>query len=184
MPHTLRLDINHAQLVVVDMQERMLPHVADQEAVIAQTVRMIRAAQVMELPITLTEQYPQGLGQTDARVLEALGEVERFKKQTFSAYAEPRCKERLVSLMRPQVMLVGVETHVCVRQTALDLLEARMRPVVLADAVGSRRPTDRQEALDGLRAAGVPVTTVEAAIFDLLVRSGTELFKRILPIVR
>jgi nicotinamidase-related amidase len=89
-----------------------------------------------------------------------------------------------VSLGRPQVLVVGVETHVCVRQTALDLLAARMQPVLLADAVGSRRAGDREVALDGLRSAGVAVTTVEAAIFDLLVRSGTELFKRILPIVR
>ena len=184
MPDTDRLEITHTQLLVVDMQERMLRHVADQETVVNQTVRMIRAAQEMELPITLTEQYPQGLGPTDQRVLTAAGAAERLGKQTFSVCGDPRCKERLAALGRPQVLLVGVETHVCVRQTALDLLAARMQPVVLTDAVGSRRPDDRQIALDGLRAAGVAVTTVEAAIFDLLVRSGTELFKRILPIVR
>ena len=184
MPDTDRLEITHTQLLVVDMQERMLRHVADQETVVNQTVRMIRAAQEMELPITLTEQYPQGLGPTDQRVLTAAGAAERLGKQTFSVCGDPQCKERLAALGRPQVLLVGVETHVCVRQTALDLLAARMQPVVLADAVGSRRPGDRQIALDGLRAAGVAVTTVEAAIFDLLVRSGTELFKRILPIVR
>jgi nicotinamidase-related amidase len=166
------------------MQERMLTHVANYESVISQTVRMIRAAREMELPITLTEQYPKGLGRTEQRVRDAVSDVEPLEKETFSAFGEPRCKQRLLSLMRPHILLVGVETHVCVRQTALDLLQAAMRPVILADAVGSRRPADRQIALDGLRAAGVTVTTVEAAIFDLLVRSGTELFKHVLPIVR
>jgi nicotinamidase-related amidase len=82
------------------------------------------------------------------------------------------------------VLLAGIEAHVCVLQTALDLLAMQMRPIVLADAVGSRRPLDYMVALDALRAAGATVTTVESAIFQLLHEAGTDLFKRILPIVR
>ena len=94
------------------------------------------------------------------------------------------CRERLTSLLRPQVLLVGIETHVCVQQTALDLLEMKMQPFVLADAVGSRRPTDYAVALERMRAAGVTVTTVESAIFELVHEAGTPDFKKILPIVK
>jgi len=103
---------------------------------------------------------------------------------TFSFCADEACRRRISGLGRPQVLLVGIEAHVCVFQTALDLLAMQMRPVVLADAVGSRRPSDYTVAMDGLRAAGVTVTTVESAIFQLLHESGTELFKRMLPVVR
>jgi nicotinamidase-related amidase len=79
---------------------------------------------------------------------------------------------------------VGIETHICVQQTALDLLRMKMQPVVLADAAGSRRPQDREIALHRMRAAGAVVTTVESALFELVHESGTDLFKKILPLVR
>jgi isochorismate hydrolase len=103
---------------------------------------------------------------------------------TFSFCADERCRACIASAKRPQVLLVGMETHVCVQQTALDLLELNMQPVVLADAVSSRRPIDHETALDLLRGAGAVVTTVESAIFQLVRESGTELFKRVLPIVK
>jgi nicotinamidase-related amidase len=179
-----RLDVIHAQLLVIDFQERMLPHVGYHDEVVAGAVKMIRAAREMELAITYTEQYPQGLGGTDPRIRAVVGDAPRFEKTTFSVCADEALRRHITSLMRPQVLIVGVETHICVQQTALDLLGMQMRPFVLADAVGSRRTSDRQVALDRMRAAGVVVTTVEATIYALLHESGTELFKRILPIVK
>ncbi len=179
-----RLKTEKAQLVVVDLQERLLPHIADHESIMAQCVRMIRAARELELPITLTEQYPEGLGHTCSTVTDALDRATPFEKVTFSLWQDAACRERLRELARPQVLLAGIEAHVCVQQTAFDLLEAGLLPFVLADAVGSRRRFDRDVALDRLRAAGVVVTTVESAIFEMLARAGTDLFKRILPIVR
>jgi len=182
-----RLIVARTQLLVVDVQENLLPHVAEHENVLAQCVRMIRAAVVLELPITLSEQYVRGLGATRAEILAAAGEAgryERIEKLTFSVLRHDALRQRLVALGRPQVLIVGIEAHVCVQQTALDLLELGLQPVVLADAVGSRRPADRAVALERMRSAGVTVTTVEAAIFELLERAGTELFKRMLPIVR
>jgi nicotinamidase-related amidase len=186
-PRDARLTIPHTQLVVVDVQENMLPHVAEREDVLAQCVRMTRAAVALELPITISEQYVRGLGATRPEIIDAAGgpgRFERFEKMTFSVVRDEPLRQRIVSLGRPNVLLVGVETHVCVQQTALDLLELRHEPVVLADAVGSRRPRDRDVALDRLRAAGAIVSTVESAIFELLERAGTDLFKRLLPIVR
>ncbi len=181
-----RLDREHAQVLVVDIQEKLLPFIHEHESVVAGAVRMIRAAAVLEMPVLLSEQYPQGLGETTPAVKDAVAEVEaeRAEKMTFSFCADETCRKKLSAVMRPQVLLVGIEAHVCVYQTALDLLEMQMTPVLLADAVGSRRLLDYQVALDGLRAAGAVVTTTESAIFQLLHESGTQMFKQILPLVK
>lgn len=184
MTHTPRLDKMQAQLLVVDIQERLLPYISDHALVTAQAVRMIRAAREFPLPITISEQYPKGLGPTDPAVLAAAGDAGHVEKQAFSVCGDAAAKETLVKLARPQVLLIGIEAHVCVQQTALDLLDMQMQPFLLADAVGSRRPSDYEVALERMRAAGVVVTTVESAIFELLHEAGTELFKRVAPIVR
>jgi isochorismate hydrolase len=182
--HIERLECEHAQLLVVDFQEKLLPSIADHAVVVAQAERMIRAAAVLELPITISEQYPRGLGPTVPAILAAANGAVRLQKMTFSFCGDAACRKRLAAVLRPQVLIVGIEAHVCVFQTALDLLAMQMRPVVLADAVGSRRATDYGVALDALRASGVTVVTVESAIFQLLREAGTDLFKRMLPIVR
>lgn len=171
-------------MLVVDIQERLLPHIHDHEQVVAQAELMIRAAAVLDIPVTVSEQYPRGLGPTNPRILAAAEGAARAEKMAFSFCAEEACRQRLSSVLRPHVLLVGIETHVCVQQTALDLLEMQMHPFVLADAVGSRRPLDYSTALDRMRAAGAVVTTVESAIFQLVGRSDTDLFKRVLPLVR
>jgi isochorismate hydrolase len=103
---------------------------------------------------------------------------------TFSFCKDSECLEQIAGLFRPQVLLVGIEAHVCVQQTALDLVSLKMQPIVLADAVGSRRPLDYEVALRRMAAAGAIVTTVEAAIFELAQKAGTPLFKRLLPLVK
>ncbi len=179
-----RLDREHAQLLIIDFQERLLPQIADHEAIVAQARRMIQAAAILDLPLTVSEQYPRGLGPTTPPIAELTGAATRLEKFTFSFCADAACRKRISAVLRPQVLIVGIEAHVCVQQTALDLLAMQMQPVVLADAVGSRRALDYQVALDGMRAAGVIVTTVESAIFQLLHEAGTDLFKRVLPLVR
>jgi nicotinamidase-related amidase len=119
-----------------------------------------------------------------ASVTEEVRDRAQLEKMTFSAFRDEAMRERIASLQRPFALIAGVETHVCVQQTAIDLINAHMQPVILADAVGSRRPADRDVALDRMRAAGAIVTTVEAAIFEMLDRAGTDLFKRMLPLVK
>lgn len=183
-PHTTRLDREHCQLLIVDIQERLLPYIHEHETIVASAAKMIRAAHALEVPVTLSEQYPKGLGDTTPAIRDAAGDAPRAEKMTFSFCGDPACRETITRHVRSQVLLVGIETHVCVQQTALDLIGLQMQPVVLADAVGSRRPLDDRIALDRMRHAGVIVTTVESAIFQLVRESGTELFKRILPIVK
>jgi nicotinamidase-related amidase len=184
MPPVPRIHARSAQLVVVDVQEKLLPHISGHESIVEQTVRIIRAARELDLPTTFTEQYPAGLGRTPAVVADVLAPARPLEKMTFSLWRDPGCRQRLLEHSRPQVLLVGIEAHVCVQQSALDLLEAGLAPMVLADAVGSRRLIDREIALARLRAAGIGVSTVESVIFEMLDRAGTELFRRVLPIVR
>jgi nicotinamidase-related amidase len=179
-----RLAIDRAQLLIVDIQEKLLPHIHDYQNMLAQAEKMIRAAVALEIPVTISEQYPRGLGPTHPTLVAAATGAPRTEKMTFSYCAEPACAKRISSLLRPDVLLVGMEAHVCVQQTALDLLEMQMQPYVLADAVGARRPRDYDIALERMRHAGAIVTTVESAIFQLVHASGTDLFKRILPIVK
>ena len=180
----MRLDRTTAQVLVIDVQERLLPQIHEQASVVERCVRLLRGAAVLELPITLSEQYPEGLGTTAGPIREAVGRPPDVVKSTFSVCGDEGGLSRLKAVGRPQVLLVGIETHVCVQQTALDLLVAGLLPVVLADAVGSRRPFDRDIALERMRAAGAIVTTVEAALFEMSVRCDTPAFKQILKIVK
>jgi len=179
-----RLDLEHAQLLVVDIQERLLPSIHEHANVVGGAAKMIRAAVALGMPLTVSEQYTKGLGPTTPAIAEAAGAAPRFEKTTFSFCGDRACRERITSVMRPQVLRVGIETHVCVPPTAAERLDMQMQPFVLADAVGSRRPLDYNIALERLRHAGAVVTTVESAIFQIVREAGTERFKRILPIVR
>jgi isochorismate hydrolase len=183
-PAGLRLSAERAQLLVVDIQERLLPRIDGHESMTAQTVRMLRIAREMGLPITVSEQNPQGLGPTVAPIRDAAGDVRVLRKKAFSVCGEAECLEALRHFGRAQVLLVGIETHVCVQQTALDLLCSGFEPFVLADAVGSRTALDREVALERMARAGVVVTTVESAAFDMLRTYDSELFKRVLPHLR
>lgn len=180
----IRLDREQAQLLIVDIQEKLLPFITDYEIVVQQAVRITRAAGVLGLPVTVSEQYPQGLGSTTPPVRDAAGAAPLTTKMTFSYCRDEACRNHISANGRQQVLLVGIETHVCVQQTALDLLTLGMQPFVLADAVGSRRRMDYEIALERMSRAGVIITTVESAIFQMVEESGTQRFKDILPIVK
>jgi nicotinamidase-related amidase len=178
------LERDAAVLLVVDLQTRLFPHIADRDRVEEQSIRMIRAARQLGLPTFISEQYREGLGPTLPSVMAAAAEATVIEKLAFSVCGDPSADTKLAARGRQQVLLIGIEAHVCVQQTALDLLRRGLAPVVLADAVSSRRALDRDVAFDRMRQAGVIVTTVESVIFELTGEAGTELFKRILPIVR
>lgn len=183
-PRTERLTLARAQLLVIDIQEKLFPLIHENQRVASRSALMIKAARALDLPVTVSEQYVKGLGPTISALGEAIAGLPRFEKLAFSFCGEAPCRRQIESAGRPQVLLIGIETHVCVQQTALDLLRDGMAPVVLADAVGSRTALDYEIALDRMRSAGVIVTTTESAIFELLGASGTDQFKKILPLVK
>ena len=147
---------------------------------------LLEGCRALGLPIIVTQQYTRGLGPTIPELLEALPQDARepVEKITFSCCEEPRFMERLEASGRQTVLLCGIEAHVCVAQTAVDLREAGYRPVVVADCVSSRRPLDRDTALERMRQEGVLVTTAESLLFELTRRAGTDLFRTISRLVK
>ena len=178
-----RLAVGNTVLLVVDVQDRLLSAIEGAEACVASIRKMVAAARVLEVPVLATEQYPAGLGRTCAAVQEALGETPILEKMRFSACIEP-VVQRLRELDRPNIIVTGVEAHVCVQQSVLDLLGLGYTPFLCADAVGSRRDLDRDIALQRMRQAGAIVTTIESVIFELTNEAGTERFKQVLRIVK
>ncbi len=182
MPN-LRLVADHAALLVVDIQERLCSAMEPQalERLIRRTGAAIEGAKVLKFPIFVTEQYPKGLGPTHAQVRERLGGRKPVEKLEFSG-ATPEVLAALEG--RKQVILVGMETHICVFQTARDLVEKGFEVWLCADAVLSRSVEDRRVGLELCKDAGAHVTTVEAALFDMLGRAGTPEFKIVSAAVR
>ncbi len=178
-----KMSPNDTLLLVVDLQDKLLSAIHEAEGCVAQCRRLVEAAKVFGLPMLVTEQYPAGLGHTNAGLREALGSAETIEKTTFSACGEPLV-ERLRGLARPNVLVVGIEAHVCVQQTVLDLLRLGYAPYLCADAVSSRRPLDRDTAVARMRQAGAIVTTTESAIFELAGEADTDIFRQILKLVK
>lgn len=179
-----RFQREHTALLVIDMQEKLLPVIHDFQAVEQQVKRMLDGAGVLKLPVLVTEQYKKGLGQTVPEVEARLQNlVHREEKMRFSACTSG-LRQQLASLHGGHVLVCGIEAHVCVLQTCLDLVEAGLVVGVVVDAVGSRRPMDRDTALKRLIQMGVVPVTVESVLLEMTQQAGTDLFKSLLPVIR
>lgn len=171
-------------LVVIDVQERLLPVIRDGARVEEEIVRAIRGADLLGVPVIVTEQYPQGLGRTTEAIRAAAAAAPVVEKTAFSAADEPAFLERLRALDRGTVALVGVEAHVCVLATAADLVARGFRVHVVADAVGARTSERREIGLARAAAAGAQVTCVESLLFEWARRAGTDRFRALSKLVR
>jgi len=181
-PTTDLLDRGAAVLVVVDVQERINAVMADQ-AHLPRIAVLVEACAALGVPVVATEQYPKGLGPTVPSLATLLPEPP-LVKETFSCAREPLVRAALEATDRRQAIVVGIEAHVCVLQTALDLVAADFQVHVPHDAVNSRRPADKEWALRRMASAGVVVTATESALFELLERCGTDEFKAVSRMIR
>jgi len=186
MLNAQRLDADQAVLVVIDLQAKLLPLIQRHNDVIFAAQQLLRGARIFELPVLATEQYPRGLGPTVPPVANLLAGFEEpiLAKQTMSACGDEQVRAALRRIDRPQVVLCGIETHVCVQQTAMDLVSMDYRVFVCADACGSRRDLDGQWALSRMQQAGAVVTTSESVLFELCERCGTPRFKELLELIK
>jgi nicotinamidase-related amidase len=175
------LDRGRSVLVLIDFQERLFPQVYEYQRVLARIDLLLSAANLLKIPLLLTEQYPKGLGSTIGEIREALPRIQPLEKMSFSCVAAPGFMDQLFSLQRDQIVLAGIETHICVAQTALDLALRGENVFVVADATASRRPLDARTALKRLDHSGLTITTAEAVVFEWLRRAGTEEFKALQP---
>lgn len=173
-----------AVVVVVDVQDRLAAAMPRRAETVAAARMLVQGAGELGVPVIATRQYPQGIGEIVPEIAEALGDARTIDKMSFDCMAEPAFVEALRGFGRRQAVLCGMEAHICITQTALSMAAAGLEPVVVADAVCSRRDFDRDVALDRLRHHGVEVVTAEQALYEMLGRAGTEEFKRVLAIVK
>jgi nicotinamidase-related amidase len=168
----------------VDIQERLLPAIFERERVVQNAVRLIRGATVLGIPLFATEQYRKGLGGTVSAVASAMPGFAPMEKLAFSACGAAGFVSALKAKKVSDVLLCGIEAHVCVSQTCLDLLREGFRVFVAADAVSSRTPENYRIGVERMREAGAVIVSTEMALFELLEKAGTEEFKQILALVR
>lgn len=180
----MKLDRSRAALIVVDVQEAFRPAVLDFERIAFNTAVLVQGARILELPVFVSEQYPKGLGHTVPEVAEHLEGIEPIEKVAFSAAAAASFPGTLQNSGRDQVLLCGIESHVCVNQTAEDLLADDLEVHVARDAVTSRSEENRELGLRKMERSGAMLTSVETALFELLREAGTPEFKQIQALIK
>src|SRR5919202_6026401 len=185
MRHENTLDLGRAALAVIDVQESFRPHIEDFSLLASRVALVVRASRLLGVPVVITEQYPKGLGRTAAEVRAALPEdFEPVEKTAFSSCGAQQFVSRLEEAGARQILLCGIEAHVCVNQTAHDLLARGFRVHVLADCVSSRTPQNRQVGLDKMLRSGALPSSTELALFELMRDARHEQFKAIQKLIK
>jgi nicotinamidase-related amidase len=172
------MNAERSALLVVDVQDRLLHHIHGWQALLERVLWLVQVAKRIGVPVMASEQYPKGLGHTSAVLASEFAEHAVAEKTHFSCVAA-QCLTGLPGNERPQVVVCGMESHVCVLQTALDLRWQGKEVFVVGDAVGSRDPADKALALERMRAHGIEIVSREMVAFEWLHKSGTPIFKEI-----
>ncbi|MDT2024206.1 hydrolase [Methylocella sp. CPCC 101449] len=183
------LDRHQSQLLIVDIQERLLPAMTAPEDLIAQVQKLCAGARELAVPITISEQYPKGIGATVADIREAAGNGALvFDKLHFSCARDAKTAMRINELgrvhQRQQLVVCGIESHVCVLQSAVDFRAAGYQVAVVADAVSSRSDHSKVIALERLRQNGVTIVTTEMVLFEWLEVAGTDQFRTVSKLIK
>jgi nicotinamidase-related amidase len=176
------MSVADTTLLVVDVQEKLIRLIPGARRIVWNIGRLIQGAKILQVPVLATEQYPKGLGPTTSDLASLLGAVPG--KIGFSCLSCEEIADRLAADDRPKVLLAGIEAHVCIQQTALDLLATGRSVYVAVDAVGSRFAIDEKIALERMQSSGATLTTTEAALFEWCQAAGTPEFKQISAMVR
>jgi nicotinamidase-related amidase len=178
------LEIQNCCLVVVDVQGKLAQLMVDKESLFKNVRILIQAAQVLEIPILWCQQVPEALGPTVPEIAELLAGSKPLNKACFSCCGDERFTAELNALGKEQVLLCGIETHVCIYQTAMDLMEGGLDITIVADAVSSRTERNRQIGLDRLAAEGANISSTEMALFELLRTARHPQFRQIAKLVK
>jgi nicotinamidase-related amidase len=181
------VEARKATLFLVDMQERLLPAMTGGAEAQGKCTILLKAAKALGVPVTVSEQYPKGLGPTVPGLREEIGDAPVFEKLSFSCWRDKTIKAHMIAHHekgRPLVILAGIEAHVCVMQTAADFSAAGFGVFAVADAMASRAPASHQMALERMRENGVSVVNTEMVVFELLGQAGTPEFKALSALVR
>ncbi len=185
MPHPKLLNRKATALVVVDFQEAFRPTVPDFDLLAGNIANAVRGFQILDIPVLITEQYPKGLGRTAKEILSVVpGEFKIIEKTAFSSCGAIEFLEKIKAGETKQVVICGLESHICVNQTAHDLLDEGFEVHILEDAVGSRREVNKQTGLRKMRLSGALPSCVEMAMFELIRDSKHRHFKAIQSLIK
>lgn len=176
----MRIEAKDAVAVVVDYQERLMPVMYEKEKLLKNTAILLKGLKELDIPIVVTQQYTKGLGPTVKEIEDVLGEYEPLEKITFSSF--DTVKESIQG--KKFVIVCGIEAHICVLQTLIDLKENGYVPVLVEDCLSSRTLHNKQIALERAKQEGVILTTYESILFELLEKAGTDTFKKIQALIK
>ncbi len=182
--HANLLDRDKTALIVVDMQARFAPIIPEFAEIERNILVLVKSCKILGLPVFYTEQYPKGLGRTTEVVRQELGDLAPIEKMRFSIAEETELKTALEQLGITHIILVGIETHVCMLQSALDFLHLGYIVHLIFDATGSRKHINRDVAVERMRQQGVTVSVTESTIFELAEISGTNEFKQLSQLIK
>ncbi len=164
----MRINLKDSALVVVDVQEKFVPHIFEYELVLKNCGILIKGAELLGMPVTLTEQNPQKLGSTVEELKSLLPNTKVIEKIEFSCFGAEEFRNHIKDSGKKTIILCGIESHICVLQTAIDLKSAGYTPVVVWDAISSRFQLNKKLALKRLIQEGVLVTSTESVLFELM----------------
>jgi len=182
MPEITRLNADSILFVFIDLQDKLLRLISNSESLVQRNIMLLEAAVLMEVPYLVTTQYKKGLGGIAKPLADKIGPV--MDKTCFSCAAEPSFRSEMEQYDKRSVVLSGVETHICVMQTALDLLSEGYQVAIVSDAVGARGKENHLRGLERMEKSGALIVTSEMLIYELLGRSDTENFKKLLPLIK
>ena len=178
------LNKKRSGLLVVDMQKKLLKTIPNPDLLTENVLKLIEGFKIIERPVFLTEQYPEGLGKTETAIKKALKGIEIGEKLSFSCCGIEGFSQKLRKQKIDQVVLCGIETHICIWQTAMDLLYNSFDVIVVKDCVSSRKEIDNENALNRMQANRIQISTTETVLFELLEKAGNDEFKKISELVK
>jgi nicotinamidase-related amidase len=180
----MRIGRDHTVALVIDIQERLFPVMAGKEELLSNCLKLVKGLQFLGIPLIVTQQYSKGLGATIPEISSVIPDFSFIEKRDFSCCGEPAVLSRLGELGAKKIIICGIESHVCVLQTALDLKEAGFTPVVVMDAVSSRFPANLELAKERFRYESIMMTSTESLLFELTGSSSAPEFKAISSLVK
>ncbi len=180
----MRINANQTQALVVDIQEKLYPHINNNEQLLENTLTLIKGLKLLNIPFVLNEQYPKGLGHTIEPIKQLLIDEKVYEKVTFSCCQTKETLECIEQKSKKFVIVFGVEAHVCVLQSVLDLLETGFIPVLVTDCIDSRNSNDKRVSIDRMLQAGAIPTTYESLLFELCSSAKNGVFKEISKLIK
>jgi hypothetical protein len=180
----MRINPNHVACLVIDFQERIYQAIYEHEKLSKNVPILLEGLKTLGIPVFVTEQYVKGLGSTVPEIARSIEGINRIEKSSFSCCDEPRFMHELANAGKDYVIVCGIESHVCVLQTVIDLKENGYHPIIVEDCISSRKENDKKMAVIRMQQEGVTITTYEAILFELLRYSGGDTFKAISKLVK